>query len=370
MATETILIVDDRRENIVHLANNVLKPHGYEIITAMDGQIGLKRTLADRPDLVIMDLNMPKMDGLEVLAALREQEVDIPVILTTFYGSEQVAEQALRLGAVDYVVKPYEVDEMLSAVRKALASRASRPAETPVEPEESMPLTRHVERWMRDMNILTRVGKALVAQLDTQRVCSRTVEAAIYISRADHAFLFLAREDNENLCLCATRGPKDRRVRMIQESVASELVRQVAGSGKMLLKSRTLGEDALVEIAGELLGPSLAVPLRWQREVIGVLLVTRSPGEAGFHEGDTEWLTGLADYAAIAIRNARAYEEREPPPLAAAPAEEESPAWQDELAQLAASLHSALETVQRLAARASGEDGAGGGADEPARAER
>jgi len=64
MAEEKVLIIEDRRENIVHLANNVLRPHGYEVITAMDGQRGLQRALADRPDLIIMDLNMPKMDGL------------------------------------------------------------------------------------------------------------------------------------------------------------------------------------------------------------------------------------------------------------------------------------------------------------------
>ena len=97
MAGETVLIIEDRRENIVHLANNVLKPNGYNVITAMDGQRGLNRILTDGPDLVILDLNMPKMDGLEVLAALKDRQVQIPVILTTFYGSEQVAQQVPQL---------------------------------------------------------------------------------------------------------------------------------------------------------------------------------------------------------------------------------------------------------------------------------
>jgi two-component system response regulator AtoC len=148
MAGETVLIVEDRRENIVHLANNVLKPSGYRVITAMDGQRGLRRILNDRPDLVIMDLKMPKMDGLEVLATLQERKVDTPVILTTFYGSEQVAEQALRLGAVDYIVKPYDVDDMLHAVQEALARRPapSMDLEQPDRVDEPMPLTRQVER--------------------------------------------------------------------------------------------------------------------------------------------------------------------------------------------------------------------------------
>ncbi|MFL7807061.1 MAG: response regulator, partial [Anaerolineae bacterium] len=164
MAGETVLVVEDHRENIVHLVNNVLKPSGYQVITAMDGRRGLKRILDDHPDLVILDLNMPGMDGLEVLDSLQKRQVDTPVILTTFYGSEQVAEQALRLGAVAYVVKPYQIEEMLSAIDKALLDRPARRAPVEMESrdtlEETPPLTRQVERWARDMNILTRVGKA------------------------------------------------------------------------------------------------------------------------------------------------------------------------------------------------------------------
>jgi CheY-like chemotaxis protein len=349
MAGETILIIEDRRENIVHLANNVLKPKGYRVITAMDGQRGLQRVLVDRPDLIILDLNMPKMDGLEVLAALQQRQVNIPVILTTFYGSEQVAQQALQLGAAAYVVKPFTASEMLNAVEKSLARRV--PPAPPPEPEGTIPLTRQVERWMRDMNILTRVGKALVAQLDPESVCGRAVEAAIYLTRADHAFLFLLREGQETrLCLCAARGPSDPQVRFLHQPVESDLALQVARSGKTLVRTQAPGETALVEIAGQALGPLVAVPLRWQGETFGVLLATRRPDEPPFIEMDVEWLGGLADYAAIAVRNARLIQQRtSPQPLA-----ESDPGWvaarQQEIKQLTEELQAATESAQRLAA--------------------
>ncbi|MGD2207013.1 MAG: response regulator [Anaerolineae bacterium] len=351
MAGETVLIVEDRRENIVHLANNVLKPSGYEIITAMNGQRGLERALHDMPDLIIMDLNMPKMDGLEVLSALRERQVDIPVILTTFYGSEHVAEQALRLGAADYIVKPYEVEEMLNAVKKTLADRPI-PAR-PSEPEEMIPLTRQVERWMRDMNILTRIGKALVAQLDLERVCKRTVEAAVYVARADHALLFLVQEEDEalNLRLCATRGPRDRQVRIRTLPTQSELANQVARSGKALVRTEAQGEAALDEITGEPVGPLAAVPLRWQGETLGVLFAIRSPGESPLSETNVEWLSGLADYAAIAVRNAQACERRTQPSPAPSLDAELLAAARRELDQLSADLQATNERVRRLAAQ-------------------
>jgi len=314
MGGETVLVVEDHRENIVHLVNNVLKPRGYNVITAMDGRRGLKRILTDNPDLVILDLNMPGMDGLEVLDSLQSRQVNTPVILTTFYGSEQVAEQALRLGAVAYVVKPYQIDDMERAIDKALLNRpASR---RPPEPEdgstleEAVSLTRQVERWAREINILTRVGKALVAQLDIQRVCSRAVEAAIYLTRASHAFVLLIDEEDETkLCLCATRGPDDRSVRSVREPVESKLALQAAHAGQMLVLEDASEELGLAKALGHALGYLAAAPLRWNQETFGVLLAGRDPGECGFGEARLEWLGGLADYVAIAVRNAQVYQE-------------------------------------------------------------
>jgi CheY-like chemotaxis protein len=363
MAEATVLIVDDRRENIVHLANNILKPQGYRVITAMDGQRGLESILNNKPDLVILDLNMPKMDGLEVLAALQERGVEIPVILTTFYGSEQVAEQALRLGAVNYVVKPYTIADMLHAVQKALARRP-QPTTRPtledladqVDPETVIPLTRQVERWMRDMNILTRVGKALVAQLDVRRVCKRSVEAALYITRSDQAFLLLLDAgEGPELCLCATRGPNDREVRLIEKGVESQLALEVARSGQARVMADAGGEEALGDIIGHPAGPLAAVPLRWQKETFGVLIATRDPDEPLFSDHDLEWLSGLSEYAAIAVRNARAHHQCLQPESPADQVLQSPAAVQREVDQVAAELQQLGERLEALAAQLAGE---------------
>ncbi len=358
MAGETVLIVEDRREHIVFLANQVLKPNGYQVMTAMDGQRGLKRILNEKPDLVILDLNMPKMDGLELLAALREHQVSIPVILTTFYGSEQVAQRALQLGAAAYVVKPFTAEEMLRTIQKALAGRQSAP---PVpEPEDTIPLTRQVERWVRDMNILHRVGKALVGHLDMERVCSRAVEAAIYVVRADHAFLFLTEEGGTSLRLYATRGPNDRHVRILDRAVDADLAVQVVRSGKAVIQPRSQTDPVLTDIAGEILGLPIAVPLRWQNRMWGVLIAARHAGEPPFTEADLAWLTGLAEYAAIAVRNAQVCRQRARPAAAPCPDEATIKLWQREIEQAAGQLQAAATALQQLASRmAAGQQGAG-----------
>jgi len=115
-----ILIIEDRRDNIVFIANNILKPQGHEVITAMDGQTGLKKAQEEKPNLIITDLKLPRMGGLEVLEQLNEQGFNIPAIVMTFHGTEDTAMRALRLGARDYLIKPFTIEEMQAALDRAL----------------------------------------------------------------------------------------------------------------------------------------------------------------------------------------------------------------------------------------------------------
>lgn len=118
-----VLIIEDRRENIVFIANNILRPMGYDIITARDGELGLQKALEERPDLIITDLKLPRMNGLTVLERLRDKDVQIPAIVMTFHGTEETAVRALRLGARDYLIKPFTFEEMQNALKRALAAQ-------------------------------------------------------------------------------------------------------------------------------------------------------------------------------------------------------------------------------------------------------
>ncbi len=116
MAAERILVIDDSAEIRSFVRETVLDPAGYIVMTAPDGQSGLERALSERPDLIMLDVNMPRMTGIEVLEALRRDEVSIPVILMTFYGSERVAFPALPVGVKDFIRQPLEVAEVLQGI--------------------------------------------------------------------------------------------------------------------------------------------------------------------------------------------------------------------------------------------------------------
>jgi len=105
---ERILIIEDNEDIVTFLADNILHPHGYDTLISRDGQDGLQRALEETPDLILLDLNLPRMTGLEVLKVLQKRGSDIPVILMTFYGSEEIAVESFRLGVKNYIVKPFK----------------------------------------------------------------------------------------------------------------------------------------------------------------------------------------------------------------------------------------------------------------------
>ncbi|GAB4556986.1 MAG: response regulator transcription factor [Anaerolineae bacterium] len=118
MAHERILIVDDE-QTIVELAQMYLEAEGYQTIAARDGQTALELWARERPDLIILDLMLPKIDGWEVCRRIRA-ESDIPIIMLTARSDDVDKIVGLELGADDYVTKPFNPRELVARVRAVL----------------------------------------------------------------------------------------------------------------------------------------------------------------------------------------------------------------------------------------------------------
>ncbi len=114
-----ILVVDDE-ESILTLIEFNLQQAGFEVVTAMDGEAALKVALAERPDLIILDLMLPKMDGMEVCKELRLQRVMTPILMLTAKGDEFDKVLGLELGADDYMTKPFSPREVTARVKAIL----------------------------------------------------------------------------------------------------------------------------------------------------------------------------------------------------------------------------------------------------------
>lgn len=118
MSDETILIVEDE-ENILEALRYNLEREGYDVYTAVDGEEGLNLARRTNPDLVILDVMLPKMDGFEVCRILRG-ETDVPIIMLTARGEEVDRVVGLEMGADDYVTKPFSTREFTVRVRNML----------------------------------------------------------------------------------------------------------------------------------------------------------------------------------------------------------------------------------------------------------
>ena len=117
-----ILVVDDEPK-IVQLVRDYLEHGGFEVLSARDGREALMRARRERPDLVVLDLGLPEMDGLDVTRALR-RETDVPLIMLTARDSETDKIVGLELGADDYLTKPFSPRELVARVRAVLRRHA------------------------------------------------------------------------------------------------------------------------------------------------------------------------------------------------------------------------------------------------------
>ena len=121
-----ILIVEDEPGMVAGLRDN-FEFEGYQVLSAMDGVSGLERALADSPDLVILDVMMPRMSGLDVCKQLKSRRPAIPIIMLTARGQEVDKVVGLELGADDYVTKPFSIRELLARVKAVLRRVESVP---------------------------------------------------------------------------------------------------------------------------------------------------------------------------------------------------------------------------------------------------
>ena len=160
LPSKTILLVDDEPTLIEALGYNLTK-EGYRVVTAVDGVEALEQANLCNPDLVILDLMLPRMDGLEVCRAVRRDST-VPIIILTAKDSEVDTVLGLELGADDYLVKPFRLRELLARV-KAHLRRAEMPQVRPTQPLDRIQFGRIVIE--RDSRKVFRDGREIVLTL-------------------------------------------------------------------------------------------------------------------------------------------------------------------------------------------------------------
>ena len=192
MAGEKILVVDDE-EAIREVISTLLDAQGFRCTTCVNGKVGLETFRKDSYDLVLSDIVMPEMDGLKLLAELRLADPDVPAIMVTAMHDISIALEAIRAGAYDYILKPFEKDQLYLSVRRALEHRRlvmeNRTYQSDLE-QLVAERTRQLSIALQDLEqsydyTLEALGGALDAKdAETEGHCQRVTAFTITIAKA------------------------------------------------------------------------------------------------------------------------------------------------------------------------------------------
>ncbi len=298
---EEILIIDDSKQICSLLAEHVLPELGYSPTIANTGRQGLNRLRQRTPDLILLDLQLPDISGLDLLRLIAQEGYDVPVILMTAHGSEAIAVEAFRLGARNYLIKPFSETEAQAAIDQALRERRLK--------REKEQLTRNLRQRVQELTVLYSIGKSVSSLLDLEELLVRIVEAGVYITRAEEGFLLLRDPHANELYLRAAKNLGEQRAQKMRMPIDDSLAGQVIRTGKPIRLDKAGAGTQLKVITGFLVRAILQVPLMVGNQVIGVLAVDNQQLERTFSDNDQYLLSALADYAAIAIENARLYQQ-------------------------------------------------------------
>jgi two-component system NtrC family sensor kinase len=307
VAGERILVVDDSAEFLNLMSQDLLPQHGFETLVATNGEQALHAIAEQQPDLVLLDVQMPDISGMDVLREMQRRQLVVPVILMTAYGSESLAIEAFRLGAKDYLVKPFDIGSAVAAIdRQLVQARLEREKER---------LTRELQRAQSDLQqrvkeltVLFGISKSVTSLLDLDKVLERVVEAAVFIAKAEEGALWLLEPETGELLLRSEKGLDQQRAQLRSLEAQDSLVGQVFRASQPIRLASDSSQDGIRIKADYLARALLSVPLIGKGQPIGVLSVANRTHNRPFTANNEKTLQTLADYATIAIQNARAYQ--------------------------------------------------------------
>lgn len=285
-----VLVVDDERA-IRDVISDFLGMERYQVATAENGEQAMRMLAESNFDLVLTDLEMPRVNGLDLLRHLKTlKRVPLAVIMTG-YATVENAVEAMRVGAHDYILKPFKVDEVLHTVRKA--------AEKIHLERENLQLKQAVSLYY--------VSEAMSLSLPLDTVLDIITDAVLQEVALDVTAVFLADRGDEKFTVRKRKSRLPHVADGILQSLEwPRLIDEFAGDRSVLAN----GADARAFFAGSAdIEGFIAIPLRVRNKVIGALVGISATRGQVFHEGERRLLSILGGRTAAAVDNAVLYED-------------------------------------------------------------
>lgn len=286
MENEKIIIVDDELD-VLELCERILKGKGYQVQTAHNGFEAIELTRREHFDLLLTDIKMPGMNGLEIAQALKKYDPEIICVAMTGFSTMDMVIEALRLGIDEFITKPFAPDELSLIVAKAF---------------EKDRLRKEVFR-LRSLIPLFELNKTLMGTVQVEQVLQTLLEIARKETQANLACLYTIDEEEE---ISPTHFPARDKAK---PEIYDQLARRVIEAGEQFELDRrqsSLEKDRrlLERLAMQAI---IATPLRSQNRNLGALIVARADRDFGLSAAN--FLAMLCSQASIALENARLFTE-------------------------------------------------------------
>ncbi|MFA9490249.1 MAG: response regulator, partial [Anaerolineales bacterium] len=218
MSEELILVADDNPEMRQAIEETILNPAGYTVRSVGDGMSALSLAHELEPDVIITDHLMPSLTGIELIRRLHIEKPHIPVILITGEGSEDLAIEAMRSGASDYITKPFKAEQLLAAVGRVLSS-SQRWKEMMRAEGEAIETEDDLGRRVLELETLAQIGRSVTVMLDLDEVLATVVESAVQLTGAEEGSLLLLDDVSGELYMRASKNFDDEFVRTFRVQV-------------------------------------------------------------------------------------------------------------------------------------------------------
>jgi len=318
-ARELVLVVDDD-EDIRRLLALTLRHEGWEVVVARGGQEALQAVRERRPAAVLLDFQLPDMNGLEVIRSVRAIDDKLPCIAVTGQGSERIAVEIMKAGAADYIVKPFEPSAVAATVRRVLEERNVRSSKLyrdlagDLAAKNTLLENRmeQLNRLISETSTLYETARMLTSQLALADVLETVLRLAGELFQAPAATVRLLDETGTRLELAAHAGLSEEYCRRGPVSLGASAAGRAALSGEPV-HVLDVGRDEVYS-KGELLQREglrslLCLPLLVRGRCIGVMtFYHREPHS--YEPEELRFLTTFAGTVSIAVDNARLYGEQ------------------------------------------------------------
>lgn len=314
-AKRNILVVDDN-EAICATMTELLGDEGYMVTAVSDGNAALAELLRDEYKLALLDLVLPDMNGIDILSHIRRNSIDTDAIMMSSNATMESALDALRMGAQDYLLKPFESLEMVLHVVKRVIEKRNLMEENSRLYERVIKKGARLEQAVKRLTLLNNISNTLHYGHDLKNLLQLLLHSIADELDADRATMMLVDHDRQYLTIEAFVGIDEKLAESVRVTVGEGISGWVARRGEPLFSedigrdprfvknsSRHYGSDSF--ISAPLL---LSVPIMLKQEVIGVININNKKGGGSFTEEDTQLVTTIAGQVAVSIENARMLE--------------------------------------------------------------